>query len=315
MRKLRSRSVSTAVNTNSRKPSKPKKNMAGGNDDAATGSVVNYSNNDIMAVLLQNQGKLAVITRDVAKIQHDITELSSQQAELTNRVDDVEGRLSNIELEVNNGDDCINQKLELTLKALRRTQISSVNAEFASMQYNVIVYNMRETLIGTATREKQADSINHAYYVLEKCFGLPNARSSIPLSTAHRLPATKGRSPLIFKLGKLSDKQTLWDNISHIKAFNNSEKRGKSFPFKWYSCPKNLPMIKAPFRRPMIRHVMMVYHLNGDSTKSQDNIVTLLLIFTTGPRLIISHMNSSAKRLTSKVYMLLNFITNLYLRA
>ena len=309
MRKLRSRSVSTAVNTNSRKPSKPKKNMAGGNDDAATGSVVNYSNNDIMAVLLQNQGKLAVITRDVAKIQHDITELSSQQAALTNRVDDVEGRLSNIELEVNNGDDCINQKLELTLKALRRTQISSVNAEFASMQYNIIVYNMRETLIGTATREKQADSINHAYYVLEKCFGLLNARSSIPLSTAHRLPATKGRSPLIFKLGKLSDKQTLWDNISHIKAFNNSREEGETAP------KKNLPMIKAPLRRPMIRHMMMVYHLNGDSTKSQDNIVTLLIIFTTGPRLIISYMNSSAKSLTSKVYVLLNFITNLYLRA
>ena len=245
MRKLRSRSVSTAVNTNSRKPSKPKKNMAGGNDDAATGSVVNYSNNDIMAVLLQNQGKLAVITRDVAKIQHDITELSSQQAELTNRVDDVEGRLSNIELEVNNGDDCINKKLELTLKALRRTQISSVNAEFASMQYNIIVYNMRETLIGTATREKQADSINHAYYVLEKCFGLPNARSSIPLSTAHRLPATKGRSPLIFKLGKLSDKQTLWDNISHIKSFNNSREEGEKLSIQMEQLPKKLAHDKS----------------------------------------------------------------------
>ena len=30
-------------------------------------------------------------------------------------------------------------------------------------------------------------------------------------------------------------------------------------------------------------YVMMVYHLNGDSTKSQDNIVIKIMIFTIGP--------------------------------
>ena len=30
-------------------------------------------------------------------------------------------------------------------------------------------------------------------------------------------------------------------------------------------------------------YVMMVYHLNGDSTKSQDNIVIKIIIFTIGP--------------------------------
>ena len=233
IKQLRSRTVSIGE-VNARK----KNNMAGDNNG---NNEKQYTNNDLMAILLGNQQTLATITTDVAKIQTDLSSVKLRQNELISQVDDVDARLESVERDVNEGDDCIKNRLDITMKALRRTQISCINSEYQSMLYNVIVYNMKVT----GTREKQADSINNAYYVLENCFNLPNARSTIPLSTAHRLPSTKGRQPLIFKLSKLSDKQILWDNIKQVKVFNNSRPDEEKLSIQMVQLPRKLAHDKS----------------------------------------------------------------------
>ena len=127
--------------------------MSGDNGD---GNEKQYSNNELMAVLLGNQSTLATITENMATIQTNLAAVTVKQHETIKQVNGVDERLEKVECDVNTGDDCIKKKLDLSMKALHRTQISCVNTEYQSMLYNVIVYNMKET-ITTGTCEKQAD--------------------------------------------------------------------------------------------------------------------------------------------------------------
>ena len=198
-----------------------------------------YSNNDIMAAILKNQGVLATITNDVAKIQEDIGTLKTKNLELSNQVNDVDGRLDNLQSEVT-GEDGIKEKLNLTMAALRKSQISAVKSDYNNMQYNIIVRNMREVITGGESQETQSNSIECAYIVLETVFRISNARNTIVLSTAHRLPSIKGRRPLIFKLARLSDKKTLWDNITNVKTFNHTKADSEKIYVQMIQLPAKL---------------------------------------------------------------------------
>lgn len=185
------------------------------------------SNNELMKILLDNNAGIQLMRDEMATMKAEMTEMKETQASLTTRMNDVDERVSDFDKAVLTGDGCIKNKLELTVKALRRAQIASIKNEYNSMSYNVIVHNVKEKITGTdargnaLTRESQTNSIQCAYEVIENVFGIEQASSKIPLVTAHRLPTTSGkRPPLIFKLAKLSDKEKLWNNISNVKTFN-----------------------------------------------------------------------------------------------
>ena len=89
IKQLRSRTVSIGE-VNARK----KNNMAGDNNG---NNEKQYTNNDLMAILLGNQQTLATITTDVAKIQTDLSSVKLRQNELISQVDDVDARLESVE--------------------------------------------------------------------------------------------------------------------------------------------------------------------------------------------------------------------------
>ena len=181
------------------------------------------TNADLMRVLLSNKDDLATLKNEMKAMQFDIANIKTEQAELSTQVQEIGTRLSDCEREVLTDPDSIKSKLKLTQEALRRTQISALKTEYNSMQYNIIVYNMHEKITQQQKREDQSDSIDRAYFVLEEVLGIENARTTIKLSTAHRLPTTVlgARRPLIFKLANLSDKEILWSNIKNVKVYNN----------------------------------------------------------------------------------------------
>ena len=178
-----------------------------------------YTNNDIMRVLMSNKCNLERIEADIATIKTDITEVKRDHKALEERVTVVEHDMADVKASVTRL-----QKVETDFNILKdaynRSQISAVKQTFNSMQYNIIVRNYPEFIAQNATTETHAKSMEHAIEIINNVFDV-GTDVNIPIATAHRLPSTKaGPKPLIFKLVKLSDKQKLWDNIANIKKYN-----------------------------------------------------------------------------------------------
>ena len=234
---LRSGSLSSIDNVVLRS-SKSKKSvtMAG---DSSKGQV-HYSNNDLMEAILKNGQVIAGMKEDINALQADVNKIKQDHGDISRQVHDVDARVNSLELEVNK-DDGLKSKLNVTMAALRSTQISAINAEYHSMQYNVIAHNKEIRLTNGGTRETQSSSVDCAYEIIENCFGITDARDTIPLSIAHRLPSKKERRPpLIFKLLHLSDKQRLWSNISKVNDYNKSKRPDEKINIQMIQLPAKL---------------------------------------------------------------------------
>ena len=198
-----------------------------------------YTNNDIMDMLMRNQEKLNTITDDISHIKNDISSMKRNHDALSNKVTSIESDVSVLQRDANRLRD-VEANMNLTMNAYCRSQISAVKSMYNSMQYNVIVRNLQETIIGDDRYETHENSVERAYYVLENVFGMADARN-IVLATAHRLPSTKaGPKPLIFKLAKLADKQKLWDNIRNVKAYNTTVAVGGKVSVQMIQLPQKL---------------------------------------------------------------------------
>ena len=221
---LRSRSVSNSENSNQSKM---------------------ISNDDLMEVLLSNKADLSTLKANMESMQYEIQELKNEQKDIVKTVENLTERADENHKAIFTGDNCIKSELEKTKNALLRTQISVVNSQFNSMQYNVLVYNVPEKLTavgGGKKRETQADSIEKAFFVLEEVFGIEDARETISLSTAHRLPTTSAGAcrPLIFKLSYLSDKSILWDAITNVKDYNQHRDDNQKIRVQMVQLPPKL---------------------------------------------------------------------------
>ena len=205
-------------------------------------STIQYSINDVMEQVLKNGRVIDGIEADISALKMDVSKVKKEHAEMSTTVNNVVTRLDKVELDVNTGDDCLRNKVQLTMDALRRTQIATVDSQYHSMQYNVIAYNVKLRLADGKTRESNDKSVDCAYHVLENCFGIHDARTTIPLSIAHRLPSTSitSRPPLIFKLLYLSDKQRLWANIKQVKDYNKDRLANDKISIQMIQLPSKL---------------------------------------------------------------------------
>ena len=199
---------------------------------------------DLMKVLLSNQDNIKHITKDISSIKDDISTMKRNHVKLNTKVDGIDARVMNLEAEVQRMKS-VETDCKVIMEAHCRSQITAVKAQYNSMAYNVIAYNVEESLAHGETWEKTLDSVDRAYYVLEKVFKIDNARD-IPLVTAHRLPSSKtGPRPLIFKFLRLSDKSLLWDNIKNVKKYNDAAANGKNIFVQMIQLPEKLAHDKA----------------------------------------------------------------------
>ena len=116
---------------------------------------------------------------------------------------------------------------------MKKTQISQVANTFNSMRFNIIVRN-----------QPQDESVKHVRNILKNVLKIPRA-DSIGLADAHRLNASKGRRPLIFKLQTLVDKKKIWDHIANIKIYNTQQTDEEKLKIDMIHLPEKLSRDKS----------------------------------------------------------------------
>ena len=127
------------------------------------------------------------------------------------------------------------------MDAHRRSQIAHTKSQYKSMAYNAIAHGVTEVLNGGETWETCSNSTDCAYSILENVFSISNARDTIPIVIAHRLPSTKpGHKPLIFKLASMEHKDILWNHIKNVKKYNESVAPNRKVSIQMVQLPEKL---------------------------------------------------------------------------
>ena len=75
--------------------------------------------------------------------------------------------------------------------------------------------------------------------VVNNVLEIPDAREFI-IKDCHRLPASKGRRPLIFKLNSMLDKQKIWDHIAKLKSYNQHRDENTAIFIEMNHLPRKL---------------------------------------------------------------------------
>ena len=170
--------------------------------------------------------KLDDIEKKVNKQEENHTQLSNIVSNQGLKVNELEEKVGQI------------QTLEEQYKtAIRKTQISQVTSDFMNKRVNVIIRNYPED--PKNAWENKDDSIKNVRKVLKHVLKLDEADTMV-IADAHRLPAKKGRRPLIFKLASLVDKNKLWKNVKNTKEYNNGKDEADVIKIDMVHLPKKL---------------------------------------------------------------------------
>ena len=158
--------------------------------------------------------KLNTIMDKLNLIEQKVTNVDTRLVTMEQKVDGLTERVNKLEDEAKTID-----SLEAKYKhGIRNNEISRIRNEENSRKYNVIIDNVTQDDM-FETRE---DSVKKVRDVLTNVLQINDA-GQIGIADAHRLPTSKGRSPLIFKLRSMTDKDLIWKNIMHVKTFNNKQ--------------------------------------------------------------------------------------------
>ena len=106
-------------------------------------------------------------------------------------------------------------ELDGLISEVRKSQILS---EYNSRQYNILIRNMAEFKVN----EDKTKTLEYVMMVLNNILKVPNA-TNIVIKDCHRLPSSKGRRPIIFKLNSMFDKQRIWNCIFKLNEYNDTK--------------------------------------------------------------------------------------------
>ena len=107
------------------------------------------------------------------------------------------------------------EELDGVLSEVRKTQILS---DYNSRQYNILIRNMTEF----EAKEDMKKTLEYVRMVLNNVLKVPDA-NNIVIRDCHRLPSSKGRRPIIFKLNSMFDKQRIWNCIFKLQEYNEGQ--------------------------------------------------------------------------------------------
>ena len=171
---------------------------------------------DIACVMekLQKLDTLDTINSKLDTIDTRQQNIETKQFTMDTELKDVKKRLVNVETFVTKS-----ETTEQCMKmAIRSYEIAKIQSEANSREYNAIMFNVLQTEV----HETRKTSLELVREVLANVLEIPDAHL-ISIRNAHRLPASKGRAPLIFKLNSMYDKDKIWSNINKLKLFNDSQ--------------------------------------------------------------------------------------------
>ena len=197
------------------------------NDDDVlhTTNNANPTNADIMTLLRSMNSKL----KKLDTIEADITGLKKDIASVNSEISDIDDRVKTLE-------DNENSAIHRYNEALKRHQISALNNEYNSKEYNVIIYNRP----GVGKKETPVASLAIVYDILRNVLQIDDP-DFINIANAHRLPGkNEKRLPLIFKLTTMFDKKKIWNNIKNLNAFNNGKDDKEKIFIQMNHLPKKL---------------------------------------------------------------------------
>ena len=185
----------------------------------------NPTNADIMTLLRSMNSKL----KKLDTIEADITGLKKDIASVNSEISDIDDRVKTLE-------DNENSAIHRYNEALKRHQISALNNEYNSKEYNVIIYNRP----GVGKKETPVASLAIVYDILRNVLQIDDP-DFINIANAHRLPGkNEKRLPLIFKLTTMFDKKKIWNNIKNLNAFNNGKDDKEKIFIQMNHLPKKL---------------------------------------------------------------------------
>ena len=197
------------------------------NDDDVlhTTNNANPTNADIMTLLRSMNSEL----KKLDTIEADITGLKKDIASVNSEISDIDDRVKTLE-------DNENSAIHRYNEALKRHQISALNNEYNSKEYNVIIYNRP----GVGKKETPVASLAIVYDILRNVLQIDDP-DFINIANAHRLPGkNEKRLPLIFKLTTMFDKKKIWNNIKNLNAFNSGKDDKEKIFIQMNHLPKKL---------------------------------------------------------------------------
>ena len=170
-----------------------------------------------MEEVLEKLKKLDVlddIKEKIERIDEKLTNIDTRQVVTEQNVQNITERVGKLEVQSSSSTSTEN-RLKM---AIRNAEISKIRMEENTRQYNVVIGNIPQADMF----ENRKVSLKHVRDTLTNVLQIPNA-DRIVIRNAHRLPAVKGRSPIIFKLNSMYDKQLIWDNISKLNTYNDNQ--------------------------------------------------------------------------------------------
>ena len=186
----------------------------------------------ILAKLSENNKKLDRLDTIVQKLDNidiKVTTLDTRQLKTETKLETVEKRVEVLEKE--NAD--LKKNQARIIAGIRAAEIDRIRSQENSRAYNVILQNIPQSDMN----EDPKTSLKLVRDILKRVMKVPNA-TNLVIRNAHRLPAVKGRPPIIFKLSSKTDKQLIWDSIPNLTAHNEIQESNDT---KIYIDLTNLP--------------------------------------------------------------------------
>ena len=174
---------------------------------------------EILGRLEKRLDKLDVVIDKLDTLDTKITNMDTRLVSTTVKVEKVTTRVDNLESRT----DAYDVWTQQVINAIRNNEISRINNELNSRQYNAVLDNVPQDDI----HESRRVSIKKVYQVLSDVLKIPNAED-IMIKDAHRLPSVRGTAPLIFKVASMADKDVIWDYIANVKKFNDLQPNASS---------------------------------------------------------------------------------------
>ena len=188
--------------------------------------------------LAKGQKKMRKKLKKLDSIETQLKSLRNDHEAVAARVTTVEADVTALKAKVDEFD-----KIKEDYKnAIKKTQISQVASKFSSMRFNIIVRNHKQD--ESNAWENKDESVRIVRDILKNVLKIPRS-DTIGIADAHRLNASKGRRPLIFKLQTLVDKKKIWDYIGNIKTFNDEQPDGEKLKIDMIHLPEKLACDKS----------------------------------------------------------------------
>lgn len=185
---------------------------------------------DQILAKLAKLDQLDDISRKLDTIDCKVTTLDARQLKTEQKVDAVASNVNELQNQVN----VLTHENKRMMKAIRAAEIQSIRAEENNRQYNVVINNIPQDDID----EDRKVTLQKVRYVLGDVLKIRGAKTGMVIKNAHRIAASHGIKPIIFKVNTMCDKQLIWDHIDNLKTYNDEQETDRT---KIYIDLKNYP--------------------------------------------------------------------------